>query len=61
MECCTSMATPETRRQDDDFDAYEIEFFGTYGAVVTFDDGQTNVSLVSQTDGDPLVQFFIAY
>jgi hypothetical protein len=46
--------------QDDDFDDYEIEFFGTYGALVTFDDGQTNVSLVSGS-GDPTVQFFIAF
>lgn len=47
--------------EDDDVDDYDIEFFGTYGALVTFDDGQTNVSLVSQPDGDPQVQYFIAF
>ena len=47
--------TTQSALKDDDFDDYEIEFFGTYGALVTFDDGQTNVSLVSQESGDPLV------
>ena len=45
--------TTQAALKDDDFDDYEIEFFGTYGALVTFDGGQTNISLVVSGERRP--------
>jgi hypothetical protein len=46
---------------DDDFSDYELETFGTFGAAVTFDDGNTYIGLTVQDSGDPLVDLFFTF
>lgn len=46
---------------DDDLSEYELETFGTFGAAVTFDDGNTYIGLSVQDSGEPLVDMFFTF
>lgn len=46
---------------DDEFSDYELETFGTFGAAVTFDDGNTYIGLTAQDSGEPLVDMFFTF